>query len=332
MGTTTLLTSVESLAGLKSEWDSVLNRSAANTVFSTWDWQDIWWQAFGKDVEPLLIAVREGGQLVGIAPLVEQANIIRFAGGADVSDYLDFIAVRGREGEVLSAVFEYLKRLEWDEVDLHSLRYDSASLRYLPEIALGHGFACAREVEDVCPVVDLPADWESYVASLGKKDRHELRRKMRRLESWRSFSWYVAPPTTDTTTYIETFLRLCRLSRQEKAAFLADVRIEQFFRGVARRFLPTGVLKIYFLEIDDERVSVVLCFDQNDELWLYNSGFDPAYSNLSVGLLLKAFCIKDAIEAGKTRFDFLRGREAYKYDLGGKDTPVYRLRIRRALG
>ena len=331
MGTATLVASVESLAALKSEWNSVLSRSSANTVFSTWDWQEIWWGAFGKGAEPLLIAIREASELVGIAPLVKRASTISFVGGSDVSDYLDFITVRGREQDVLVAVFDHLKRWEWDELDLHCVRHDSPTLQYLPGITRAHGLTYAQEVEDVCPVADLPSDWEMFVGSLSKKDRHELRRKIRRLEAADNFAWYVAPPAADTTAYIQDFFRLCSLSRHEKAVFLDDKHVEQFFREMTQRFQPTGVLKIYFLEVGGERVSATLCFDQGRELWLYNSGFDPLYSNLSVGLLLKAFCIKDAIERGKTRFDFLRGREPYKYDLGGKDTAIYRLRIRKAV-
>ncbi|MBI2954764.1 MAG: GNAT family N-acetyltransferase [Chloroflexi bacterium] len=329
MKSVALLTGAEGLLALKEEWDSLLNRATARTVFSTWEWQDIWWSVFGGDADLLLITVKDGAAIIGIAPLVKQGNVIRFVGGNDISDYLDIIAARGREQDVLSAVLQHLETLSWDELELGCLRQDSPTLRYLPEIARTHDLACLLEEQDVCPMLNLPGDWETYVGSLGKKDRHELRRKMRRLEGSRSFSWYVAPPTTDTESYAETFLRLCRLSKEEKAAFLEDWRMEEFFRAIIRRFLPNSVLKMYLLEIDGERVAVTLCFDQGEELWLYNSGFDPSYSQLSVGLLLKAFCIKDAIEDRKTRFDFLRGREPYKYDLGGSDTPVYRLRIRK---
>ena len=72
-----------------------------------------------------------------------------------------------------------------------------------------------------------------------------------------------------------------------------------------------------------------ICFDYADTYLLYNSGYDPEYSSLSVGLLNKAFCIKEAIEVGRDTFDFLRGTERYKYDLGGKNSSVYQMVIRR---
>lgn len=73
----------------------------------------------------------------------------------------------------------------------------------------------------------------------------------------------------------------------------------------------------------------MLCFDHEDTLSLYNSGYDPAYAALSVGIVSKELCVKDAIESGRRAVDFLRGREPYKYHLGGKDRMVSRVKIRR---
>ena len=73
----------------------------------------------------------------------------------------------------------------------------------------------------------------------------------------------------------------------------------------------------------------MLCFEVAGELLLYNSGYDPAYASLSVGLLSKALCLRDALERGLRAVDFLRGHEPYKYDLGGRDQPVYRYRALR---
>ena len=51
--------------------------------------------------------------------------------------------------------------------------------------APGCGWSVTREREDVCPVVTLAPgiDFEGYLATLGKKERHEIRRKLRRAEA-----------------------------------------------------------------------------------------------------------------------------------------------------
>jgi CelD/BcsL family acetyltransferase involved in cellulose biosynthesis len=81
--------------------------------------------------------------------------------------------------------------------------------------------------------------------------------------------------------------------------------------------------------LDGEPVASVLNFDLGGTLYMYNSGYDPAYSHYAVGLMSKALLLKDAIEQGRSCVDFMRGDESYKYDLGGKDQQVYRLVLTR---
>ena len=122
-------------------------------------------------------------------------------------------------------------------------------------------------------------------------------------------------------------MRLHRHSSAEKALFW-DELMESFFRAMIQHIRDRGELKLFFLQIDERQVASALGFDQGDALFLYNSGFDRQYAHLSVGLLLKAFCVQHAIADGKKKFDFLRGEEPYKYDLGGVDHPIYQLEIR----
>ena len=60
---------------------------------------------------------------------------------------------------------------------------------------------------------------------------------------------------------------------------------------------------------------------------LYNSGFDPGRAALSPGLVLLTHLIRDAIARGKTRFDFLRGEERYKYEFDPTPEAVYQVRL-----
>jgi CelD/BcsL family acetyltransferase involved in cellulose biosynthesis len=90
-----------------------------------------------------------------------------------------------------------------------------------------------------------------------------------------------------------------------------------------------GMLRLYSLTFDGEHVAMVLNFDIGGRLYMYNSGYDPAYSHYAVGLMSKALLLRDAIENGRAAVDFMRGDESYKYDLGGKDRKVYRLVLKR---
>ncbi|MFQ6019797.1 MAG: GNAT family N-acetyltransferase, partial [Dehalococcoidia bacterium] len=189
--------------------------------------------------------------------------------------------------------------------------------------------AVHTEVEDVCPQVPLPAAWEEYVNGLRRKDRHELRRKLRRLTKDYEVDIQELTAPAEVSGALDDFLRLHTSSRIEKARFMTEP-MKRFFRRVVTALAEEGLVRLYFLTLDGVRAAAVLCFDGPRDLLLYNSGYDPAYASLSVGIVSKALTIKEAIAREKDCLDFLRGAEPYKYDLGARDLNVYRMVIQRA--
>jgi len=91
-----------------------------------------------------------------------------------------------------------------------------------------------------------------------------------------------------------------------------------------------GQLQLYFLDMDGSTVATSLCFDYGGSRLLYNSGYDPQYGYFSVGLLLNAMCLRDAIDRGLTYFDFLRGPEPYKAHLGGQQRSLYQMVVTKS--
>ncbi|MBI2322587.1 MAG: GNAT family N-acetyltransferase [Chloroflexi bacterium] len=319
----------EAFASLSADWEALATASSSGSIFTTWRWQQLWHAHLEGDYRLVsLVARDEVGRLVGIAPLAEREGTVVFGGGAEVSDYLDVIVGDDHRGAIVAALADALAAAGWLGCDLRSVPAESPLLEALPPALRARGYDVLVERDDVCPRVELPGDWERYLAQLSKKDRHELRRKMRRLDAAGQVRWYGIADAGDLPAALDDFLRLHRASRSEKAVFM-DARRERFFRALADTFFGSQTMRLYFLELDGRRVAATICFDHRDETWLYNSGYDPRYGALSVGLVLKALCLQDAIARGKRCFDFLRGNERYKYDLGASDRLVMRLRARR---
>ncbi len=318
----------EELGSLAGLWEELRPQCTSYSVFSIPEWYAIWWKFFGDGKEPVVLSVRDREDLIGIAPLMKDGDCISFIGNTDVSDYMDFIVAQGREKDVLSAIFEYLKKQGWDRLELHCIPERSATRDVLVDLCKSDGLSTVIEDEEVCPIIKLPSTWDEYLSKLSKKDRHELRRKFRRLEGVGSVKHYVAEDDERLPQAMEEFLRLHKWSREDKAAFMTDA-MQSFFRALTTEFVKMGIAKLYFMELDGIKVSATMCFDYENTLYLYNSGYDPEFSHLSVGLLLKALCIRDAMETDKEVFDFLRGDEPYKYDLGGQDTSIYKLTVTR---
>jgi CelD/BcsL family acetyltransferase involved in cellulose biosynthesis len=325
----------ESFEALAPAWTQLLPACDANTLFLTPLWQKTWWETLGQaaangaPAQLMLLKVRGESGPIGVAPLQRAGDTIAFLGDTDVFDYHDFVVQRGCEHEFYAALCDHLTGIPgWTRLYLPSVPEGSPTLEHLPQEAQRLGWECSTEKEDVAPGLPLPKSWDDYLANaLSKKDRHELRRKMRRLFS-------AAQPTyrtyvdSDSDALADRFLVLMRDGNADKQTFLTPAR-EQFFRAMCRATSGAGVLRLHFLEMDGKAVAGALSFDYAGRRLLYNSGFSPDYYQLAVGLLLKAMTVQEAIEQGMEYYDFLRGNEPYKYDLGAQDHAVYRMEIRR---
>jgi CelD/BcsL family acetyltransferase involved in cellulose biosynthesis len=183
--------------------------------------------------------------------------------------------------------------------------------------------------QDVCPVITLPQNWEDYLAAVGKKQRHEIRRKMRKIESEAETRWYAITSETEIDRAMDDFINLHQKSTQDKEEFWNN-KLVQFFKALASRLAGLGWLRLYFIELNGVQAASMLCFDYNNEFLLYNSGYDPEqFAHLSPGNVLTSYTILDAIELGRSRYDFLRGDEIYKFRFGAEAEPVYDLEIYR---
>jgi CelD/BcsL family acetyltransferase involved in cellulose biosynthesis len=296
------------------------------SVFVLPIWLQTWQQLFGEDSEVCLRVVREGNTVAGIAPLIKDGNTVRFLGSTDVCDYMDFITIPGKENEFFHALMEDLKSKGVNRMDLAHVRPDSAVMTYLKEAAQGAGFTVEAVQEEISMETGLPSDWDEYISSLKGKQRHEIKRKLRRLDEAGDIELRFLENNTDVSGAMDTFFKMFTGSRQDKAAFLTE-QMESFFRLLADNMCTAGLLRLGILELDKKPIAAILCFDYNDCIYLYNSGYDPEYNNLSAGLLSKVLAIQDSIKRGKKVFDFLKGAETYKYHLGGREVPLYRCLI-----
>jgi CelD/BcsL family acetyltransferase involved in cellulose biosynthesis len=309
-------------------WETLHAALRLRSPFLAWTWQREWLRVFGEGLRlELRRVVDSGGRLVGLLPLVEVApDRFVLVGGADVSDYLDLLAPAGEETDVWAALLESRasSRASWE---LHAVPAASPTVTALPRLAAAVGLAASAPVEERCPVVALPESWDAFLAALPKKHRHELGRKLRRFERERPdgrVAWATTPADVDAR--LDHFLALHRASREGKAKFM-DARMERFFRSAIIALAARGEARLAFLDGDEGPLAAFVTLEWADTVGLYNSGFAPAHAALSPGLVLLAAVVRDALERGRRRFDFLRGEERYKYEFGPTPEAVHAVTI-----
>jgi CelD/BcsL family acetyltransferase involved in cellulose biosynthesis len=320
---------------LESQWNALLHRSITDTIFLTLEWQSTWWETYQPGELWVVTCHDAQDQLVGIAPWFIQTKngerVVRTIGCVDVTDYVDVIVERDYAQAVLSCFSAFLieHRAQYDRINLCNIPESSPTLSHFPKLLQSCGFNVEQVFQEVCPVIKLPDSWEGYLESLDKKQRHELRRKLRRAESEVQLTYRLIQSESEVQSSLDTFLQLMAASQPSKAQFLQDPQNDAFFRTVVPRMAARGWLKLSFLEVNGEAVAAYCDFDYNGIILVYNSGLlIERYAHLSTGIVLLCYNIRHAIEHQRAVFDFLRGNETYKYRMGGVDTTIYKLMAR----
>ncbi|MDZ4160189.1 MAG: GNAT family N-acetyltransferase, partial [Anaerolineaceae bacterium] len=190
--------------------------------------------------------------------------------------------------------------------------------------AANHGWAFRADKLQHSPYIPLPGRHPNRLAGIDKKQRHEIRRKLRKIgQSELPVRWYTVQDAATLDGEIDAFIKLM-CNDPAKVAFLTPA-MEEHIRLTAHCAFERDCLNLSFLEIDGQKASAYFSFDYLNRLWIYNSGIDwDNYSLYSPGWVLLANLLKWANENQREAFDFMRGNEDYKYRFGAIDRFVMR--------
>ena len=281
--------------------------------------------------------------LAELTPVDPDAKVI-FFGASYHADYATVLADPRNLPAVADAVADHLasapptpgNEMPWDVVDLRRLRCGDASAEALAAAFGAREMSAAwtmnLEREDVCPVLTLPdvATFDDYLATLTKKDRHEIRRKIRRAELQGEIR---LDDSAEPLRELDAFIELHQKRWGDDGLFRPTAggdASRRFFARLLELLGPDGTARLTFLSVGGDRIASGVHFETPDGYLYFNAGVDPDARALSPGVLLVAKYIERAIRNGKRRLDFLRGNEPYKYEWGAVDEPIQRLLVRRS--
>ena len=308
-------------ADLSPAWSALAASREPPSIFLTPEWIAV--ARAHEPTQPITLAVGDRG----VAALAQDTDgTITFAGG-QLTDEQDVIAGPGDDAEIAASTARWIAAENAPRVRLEYVPEERPTVERFAEVLSSAGYRVTHERQIVSPYLDLPDAYETYVRSLGKKARHELRRKARRLDTAGRASFRFASDT-ERATVLDRFFALHRLSRGDKADFMTG-DVERFFRDIADALAPLDRLRLGVLSFEGEDAAVLFGFALGSVIALYNAAYDPGLASLSVGIVSHAWAIREAIARGYTRYDLLRGDEPYKYDLGGRDRWLARLDAER---
>jgi CelD/BcsL family acetyltransferase involved in cellulose biosynthesis len=233
--------------------------------------ETVWHHRSASEAE--LVTASDGPNVVALS--VADTHI-SFVGQENLTDY----------HSPIGAAFEQLLSDALSGHSGHSYRFDSMPQEVADIVsrsleALG---APSTQVEhDAAAVMELPSSSDEWLSGLAKKERHEVRRKRRRLEET------LGTPTIERMG-VEAVGRFCAMHRTSA--------------GDKGAFMTFG-------------------FETDDGYFYYNSAYDIDASGSSPGIVLVASMIEAQIERGAKVFDFLKGDQRYKFHMGALSRPLY---------
>jgi CelD/BcsL family acetyltransferase involved in cellulose biosynthesis len=333
-----IIKNIAELENIKNDWNILLLRSASHVPFLKHEYLSNWWKTLGGGEwdhgELHVVTGYNQGSLVGIAPFFSTTNLdsksaLMFLGSIEISDYLDFIGPPEELPTFIESLFSYLNGSDspdWEVLDLFNILEDSTTLHLLIDCANKYGWVTTKERLQPAPSIILPDSWDVYLAGIKKKQRHEIRRKIRRAENYLlPINFYIVEDENTLDKEIDAFFQLMAFDPQKETFLTNDMKIQM--RETIHTAFQGGWLQLAFLEFNGQKAAAYLNFDYANKLWVYNSGINFDFRELSPGWVLLAYLIQWAIDNRRECLDFMRGDEVYKYRFGGVDRYVYRLQV-----
>jgi CelD/BcsL family acetyltransferase involved in cellulose biosynthesis len=317
------VTASAELEALAPAWGELWRCAPAATPFQAPAWLIPWWREIDGG-QLRVLAARTDGHLVGLLPLYlqhesEGGKLLPL--GIAISDYLDGLFEEGVGVTVAEAMLRHLAaRDDWRRCELHPLR---------PGTPLLEGRAPAGCIDEVpkfepCLVLELPPGARQLRDIMPSGMRAKFRQAERRAQQTGRVSFETAT-AANFPEIIDAFFRLheARWACRAAPGVLADPAIRRFHRAAAPLLLTAGLLRLHAVRLNQRIIAVVYALFAKGRTYSYLSGFDPEFGRISPGTLAIGHAVRQAITEGAREFDFLRGRERFKYSWGARERPCY---------
>ncbi len=347
------LTTGEQFRELEPEWNTLLQRTAVDSVFLTWEYLSTWWKHYGDHFRLRVLTARSGddGRLVGIAPMMtgrghkfpfSQFRYLTLLGGLgdSLAEFQDFIIEPGWEARLVPAFYGMMTedlKSEWDILQFDLIDEASPVLPHVLTTVPQFGGHTVQLTSHPSPYLNLPASWDDLLRSKSKNFKKQFKNHWNRLH--KNHDVRLLTPGDDLPLD-DAARELVRLNderwKERGQAFQSDT-FRNFHRDLMDVFGQRGWLYFRLLQVDHTYAAARYDFVYRNKIWNFQGGWDPDFAHLSLGRLFLGMGIQWAIEHGLTEYDFLKGMSDYKKSWASDVRYLLSIQIsnpgsRRALG
>jgi len=335
-----VITSDAEFAAIKDDWETLFESNPAHTPFQAWCWASAWLTHLAGPHDLFVICWRnESGGLEFIFPLIRATGNGRYrvprlmsvcGYGPDCTDHLRCLRSPSIDSLQVEFVAEAIHRFcgGKQRIELASVDECDEYAMSLRRVLVARGRPVRLAKLAVCPTVALAGSWDSFLQQFSSNFRSQIRRHYNRIESHDALAF----ESIDTSAAGQFSQELIRLNRSRmgvkgKVSSLEDPDFRKFLLMVVPAMADAGLAWLDVVRDGDQVVGAALNFIHGNTVYYYMGGFDDSVKNVRPGTALFARVIMRGIEKGYGKYDFLRGKEPYKYRWGGTDEVSYQLNI-----
>ncbi|MEJ2306434.1 MAG: GNAT family N-acetyltransferase [candidate division WOR-3 bacterium] len=299
------------ISNLKAVWEELLKVTRNPSPFITYGWFfALSKHLLKKDIK--IMVFYRNGKPVGILPSEIKDKTLFLIGDERVTDINGIILDCRYSGEIIEFIADFIMEKDL-KVELYPLDSESELMEFLP------GMLKIKTPEKATPffVLKLPSSREEYLGSLSSKKRHEIRRKGRKLKG--------AEIKNLKAKDINKLFELMESSSRDKKGFLSK-EMKAFFREIALYFEGIGSLRFKACYYKAKILAGLFCFQMKDTVYAFNTAYNPDFYKLSPGVVSFALDIDEAINESFACYNFLRGEERFKSDLGARRDYTWKIK------
>ena len=328
MAAVELMDDLEALERLSPEWDRLAvecaRPSSAPALLLAW-----WRHLAPTGAEARVVAVREGGRLVGLAPFYIQPGPVgrsqaRLLGTPTMPQRSCILAAAGREAVVCAAAASALGRSDPRPAMLMLERIDAAATWPATMAAAWPAPARARLIRGLrVPGRVLSMDAGSFPAWLDGRSRNfrrEVRRTAHRVETAGGQVERADDPAAAARA-LDAFERL-HCARWGDRSLLWRPETIAMLREAAAELVGARRMRLYTVTGPGGIVATLILFAAGGEVMAWNGAWDPTWGEARPLTALAHRAIADCFELGDRRLDWGENAPMAKLRLSDGDDPV----------
>jgi CelD/BcsL family acetyltransferase involved in cellulose biosynthesis len=310
------------LIELRDEWNNLHAESNIEHPFLTFEWISCLCQSFYKNAELFILTAREGGQMVGIAPLMKTKikhrgvwfKAITFIDSENNTNRAGFILGENKK-EVLAAMMKYLRKSDFYD-DAYLFRYitkDSEDEKLFSEVLNENQKDHIIIPCLISPFIKTEQGWESYFKERSKKFRDHFKNVNNRF--MRETNYEVIKYTNqDIDKAMGELLSVSKMTWQYENGVAIASKEENidFFSSFAKAAAERGWLNLWVLRKNNKPIAFMYALNYKGNMFAIKIGFDKEYSKDSPGDFLSGVVVKSCFEQGIAEFEWLGGTNPYK--------------------